>query len=370
MGYTEFRQHPAIQRIADLPIWTTNNVNPNVKSFSKDPLKIPLDAHMLVTTGQIKFLSNKVDYNPYVTLDTLANLPSRYNTRVLRADVQATHYLFIDVEPKVIKDHAEGYNLEIYNAIKTHALADYAEYSSHGGVHLMVYIPDRLLNDPQYQPIFRATAIKYPEKTLEVFANGSHRITLTENVIKTPVFKHDDPEFLKHISALLDYFLAQAQTNMTMHARGNIQKITKDDLSDFELNLLKYVHKRMQIGNILNRADKLATSDASKKEQGDYDPSLAEWSIICSCLIQVNRCYQKLLKTPLRSAIIPDFKDDLTANEFCQIAYTLAKQIMLDDNRERTKWYTDRDGMEYLLYLTVNAYSQYHQNEYDYGELK
>lgn len=362
-----FNQNPIIQRLKALPVWTIDNNDPQRFTRSNDPLKVPLDPKAMLAYGQYYGFSKK---SQHVTYDALARLTDF--EKVVSINVNQTHILAIDVEaPTILTDEYQ----EARTMIEKYCCANYQEESKHGGRHLLLEIPDILMDD--YPDLFEANNFKTP--MFEMFPTGVHHMTLTRKVIPT---KYVDPnssayidkidQFLQYASQLADQYGLNKRIDLhhLNHASAEtpfIKELADRIIQLYPLEYVKY-HDCFEAGTkhaaiVKMRQDPkenpffkepyekfsyLLNDDTLDKGQSRFD-----YSICAHYLYVANQWYCQTIPTltPNGRHGLSQWKDQLPYDEFIALVRLLVKKFMNVYGLNRDKHDSIRSGVDYLTYL-------------------
>lgn len=329
----KFIQNPVIQQLMPLHVWTVNNRDPN-KFHGK--LKAPLDPYALINHNlEIGFHKN----SQHATYDELKNLPY---VKALSSNVLQTHVLAIDLEAKTIENQNDGdFCQEVFEHVQHDCFANYVEQSVHGGEHRLLEIPDELLSDPTYQPLFHTNVIKLPQKTLEVFPSGLHHMTLTKRIVAYQTADVHSRAYLKRTAAFLDWLLPYVHVKKEHSV--NLNKIDSDD--PFVKDFVKYAEQRMNF-------TQLSQKYANRLD----DRSRYDYTLCCSMWGKIDTIYQELAQNSMRTMIFPNFVDQPTITQMANVVYQCMLDYFDETDLYREKLNETRNNTNYLMFIIQRAY--------------
>lgn len=335
----KFLANPVIQTLLPLHVWTVNNRDPQKFKHSGDNLKVPLDPYLLLNENQIVGFASKKRHSQHATYYELQNLEY---VKVLSCDVLKTHVLAVDLEAKTIENqNQDDWCSEVFEHVQHDCYANYVEQSAHGGEHRLLQIPDQLLNDPRYQPLFHANVIKLPQKTLEVFPSGLHHMTLTQRVVDYPVVDINHPDYVKRVASFLDWLLPYVHVKHDHEI--SLNQIENDD--PFVKQFVKYAENQMNFTQLAQKyADRLD------------DRSRYDYSLCCSMWGKVDRIYQELAQNSMRDVIFPNFVDQPTITQMASVVYQCMLDYFDENDLYREKLSEQRNDTNYLMFIIQQAY--------------
>lgn len=366
--FDAFNNNSAINALASFPIWTISVVNPKTGDD-----KMPIDMDCYLNTGRLKPFSYK-NQNALQPLSSFNSLALPVSNRTLRPAALSIHYFVIDVEKDSMeKDRKLLKNLPI----------QYSERSMHGGWHMIVKIPDEILNTPKYQPLLMDTSKKIgeygPHTGIEFFFNR-HFLTLTRACQKLPSFytspSNEEKEIqLKSLANLFDNVL------LPMVVNKNIDNIS---ISAEEPKLSKKISRTLlNETDLLTNVIKLSPEEylhESGKQQGEVDHSQYEFNIVIRI---VSTLYNKWFYYDHWATYItsnfehPGLKYANDLNDFSNksqvdqdsiiiwTAYNIANTLL----EHRDKYDSFRDGLPYLAYLAQKSLEYIRSNSADNAKI-
>ena len=194
--------------LADKPVWTISTVD-KLPIDAKRALSLKFDHKKCIP----QFANQKKDYaknywgnlasDPKTSLVTLTDLVNEPNAPhanyALHADINTQHVVLIDVEKEYDKSYTQYLkNLPII----------YGEKSKHGGMHFLVPISDKIINNPKYKDLLEDSNKKIAQLNdqkhtgIELFFHN-HYLTFTENQL--PIQNHNTEQgLLNLLDKLLD----------------------------------------------------------------------------------------------------------------------------------------------------------------------
>lgn len=321
--------------------------NETIKKLAKDNRwtissneKVPLDAKVLLRSGEIKWASILKKPYPLVTLNELnqdENLLGCNRTYRLNAKKNLT--FMIDIEPSATDDVIlSGINFP----------ANYTEISMSGrGVHLLVEVPKDLVNDENRYLFEERSVIKDQSKTFEYLFN-EHYITFTKRIAT------DKP--------IADFVNNQADRekliNLLAHIveSDKIAKANRVNIDGIDINIAEnetpeqttareYLMSIPPTVKLIEQLSMLSPTDYNN-DMSDY-----EWDVHVACC---KRAITTMENVKLASpSPFLDKVGCMTEENFCSWAYELSKEIL----PWREKHEGIRRGDPWLVYQTKRAWA-------------
>lgn len=327
-----FKQSPIISKIADEPNWTVSNDK-----------KVPINAKALLHSGMV--YNAKFDgESPLVSLNDLDSDPNLdVVNRTYRMKSRENRIIVIDVEP------------EAADSVKQSALmfpAHLTELSTNGGVHLVIEVPESLINDNNRYMFDGLSVFKEPVPENESRKSGyevlfnDHFLTFTKRVVtdKESADFENDNTARNLLKGFIDTIVAQDKERKK---EREIAKQYRIDMIEERLDedKLKVIKKFMDLSAFNN-----AKENNIGKTVDDFneDHSIYEISIANSYAYHTIDVYEMASKT--RS--YKELTDKLTEQDLVYIIY-----MFLDETiTYRPKHDEDRDDLPWLLFTAKKAY--------------
>lgn len=331
-----FRANPLIAFLADDPWWTMS-----------DNEKRPIHAKNFLETGYVHNVKFDGEH-PLVTLHALDADPNLDAVnRAYRLRARENRVMMIDVEPSAP------------DAMKEEVLAfpaHYTELSKNGGVHLLIRVPDDLINDENRYLFDDLAVFKEPvpkdyqgkqsrQAHYEVILND-HFITFTKKMdVAKPVadFVHDDEQREKLKGFLANIVALDAdRKHERERAKAYRVQLLEDSLDETKQADVKAFLKL--------RVFDTAREQAGEKSPDDYggDNSRYEMGVANSLANQVIRNHRLALDT----VSFRDLAGRLGEQELIYATYLLLEEIA----PYRDKHDEERDNLPWLLYTAKRAY--------------
>lgn len=344
-------------KIANKPKWTisTNDKRPlNSKlalKFNFDPKKCNVKESYNSNPPQSwgRLAKNNDDL---VTLPELINCPNAPKQNyALKADINNDNLLLVDIE----NEYDKGINHLLKKLTPI-----YAEYSKHGGIHMIIYIPNNILTDQKYSRLFKRTTIKFAETNnehsgIELFFNN-HYLTFTQKIISVA------NNTLNHNAT--KQFLDLAMTNLQSTEYKQHNLIDSSNIPTDAMIIVKHALTFQQERYIMKKIhNEYNSSDDNKKN------TLSEIEYRC-----ISKIANSVIITAKNNYKYKPFKPNELLNEksphdpkiLVWVVYLLAKKYL----QYRDKWDDNRGDLSYLQYTVqraVNASLQYNNVDW-YGD--
>ena len=327
-----FRSNHLIQHIANERKWTMSSDN-----------KMPIDAAIFLQTKEIEPASLKDGNQPLVTLPDLDRDPNLDAVnRAYRLHARDNRVIMVDVEP-----HAT-------DALKNGSLnmpAHYTELSKNGGVHLLILVPEDLINDDNRYMFDELSVLKQAvdpdnpkEPAYEVLFND-HYITFTKRMLvdKPCINYNQDLNAKAQLKAFLD--------NLVRMDRDRREKriAAKKELTDILDDMFDHAIDQRIKKFISAKPFDVARDKVSEKTPEDYgnDMSSYESGVASALAGHVINIQEKMLKTLSYKELAESLKEE----HLIRAVYFLLK----DTIPHRDKHDEFRDDIPWLMYVARNS---------------
>ncbi|MCR6108582.1 hypothetical protein HXA34_20040 [Salipaludibacillus agaradhaerens] len=332
-----FIQNPLIKRLSKDPYWTVSDDN-----------KRPVNARLLLDTGNTYNIKFDGEW-PLVTLDELdADKNLQAVNRAYRLRARENRVIAVDVEP----DAPESMKQEVLKFP-----AHFTELSKNGGVHLLILVPEDLINSENRYMFDELSVFKEPvpkpkdasEKPrgahFEVLFND-HFITFTKRMLTQ--------------KPCVDYSQESEAKDMLARFLDNIVQMDKQRKKERELakqyrigmmkNIIDEEKEKMIKDFISIKPFEKAKEQAKNKSINDFggDASRYEMSVANGIAFHTIRAH-KLAKDTVS---FRDIAEPLDEQDLAYAVYLLLKDVV----PHREKHDEDRDGLPWLLFTSKRAY--------------
>lgn len=326
-----FIQYPIIQHIANDNRWTISDNN-----------KRPINAKELLTSGDVY---GAREDSELVTLHELDNNPNlQAVNRTYRLQARNNNIIMIDVEP------------DASNEMKNQAFyfpAHYTELSTNGGVHLLIAVPQDLINDENRYLFKELSVFKEPvpkeEKRpsyFEVLFND-HYITFTKRAIidKASVDYDTNPQAKQQLASFLNNIVKLDKERKEKRALAKNYQIDM-----YEQSMDK--EKKKQIQRFINIRHLDPTKQRAIERDIDmYNGDLSRYEMAVATSIAGG-----ILRTSNLAKTTVTYRDMLstfTEQDYVYASYLIMKDIV----PYRDKHDENRDGLPWLMYIAREAYT-------------
>lgn len=319
-----FMNYPIIQSIANDTEWTCS-----------DNEKRPIDAHALLANGAIKMAYLFGDTYPLTTLHKL-NESSDLDmvNRTYRFQSHKNRIIMIDVEPSASED---------IRAAAAAFPAHYSEISMNGGVHLLIQVPEALINDDN-KYIFETTVLKDDSGSFEYIFNN-HYATFTKKIIMDKAIA--DFENNPSDRAMLEQLLASI-VNMDRHNK-QIREEARRMKNEFNTDNI-HTREAQQIVKLVATKKFIEKQRTKTYQEYNNDVSRYEMNVLSASVGYVERFLTVVIN---ETVTLQDYFKNMNDSDTIYTAYLIAQQIL----PERDKHHEFRSGMPYLLYSAQRALS-------------
>lgn len=337
-----FNNNPLIKRISQIPQWTIsdNNKHPlNIQSAIDTDFRYP------------KFFSYDRQGNLAPLADFDNKVPASLTNRAIRLNTEKLHIFALDIEPE--------YNHDQWNQWLRWLPYDYAEFSTHNGIHMLVNIPDDVYNISEFKNyVNHRTDVQFLEEEKShqgiEFVFNRHFMTLTRRVIIDPQdmpFEsyppRNDADRSKRIAQFILKVIKPADDKAHSDLNINRDILAKiDDTTKQQAAILKtYITK-----DEIDHAKQTAVAKA-KNPEGGLDLSRLEWRFFSSIYgyyrqITKNAAYLTSLEQQLRISNVKELTKVINSDTVTAVTMAMIGQETL---RPRPKWNTKRQGIPWLL---------------------
>ena len=320
----ELMKYPIIQKIATEKQWTIS-----------DKKKRPVDAVHLLATYEVRNARVLDDPYPLVSLHDINKDPNfDWTNRAYRLHAQNNRVIAVDVEPSAspeVKQFAKDFP------------SHFTEISKNGGVHLIIEVPEDLIND-ENRYLFETTVIKTPDGTMELILND-HYITFTKKIVgDKPIadFINNQSDREKLASFLKNMVIIDADAKERRELAKEIAVEFNND--NIHHDLIESLLSSPFFVNIINRQKEKSA------ESFNHDLSRYETSISTACAGQV---YRFAVKTLPSTIALKQKYDIMTENDWIYMVYKMVQFIV----PEREKHYEYRENLPWLLYVTKGSWT-------------
>lgn len=337
-----FKQNPLIQHLADEPNWTMSDIK-----------KRPVNARVYLDTGMV-YNARFDGENPLVTLHELdADDNLQAVNRAYRLKARENRVIAVDVEP------------EAPDFMKQEALyfpAHYTELSTNGGIHLLIKVPEDLINDENRYMFDELSVVKesVPKDPItnkqkrqayyEVIFND-HFITFTKRMVtQKPCVNYDqNPQAKQQLAVFLHSLVEMDRKRKEERLLAKKQRVKlEENAMDDE--------KRQLIEQFINmKPFDRAREQANEKSVSDFgnDHSRYEMSVANGLAFQVIRIH-KLAKDTIS---FQQMADALTEQDLVYAIYLLLKEaVPYRDKHNEDRRDEHGNVLPWLLYTAKRAY--------------
>lgn len=330
-------------KIANKPKWTisTNDKKPlNAKlalQCNFDPNKCNVKESYNSSNNQYwgRLAKSNDDLVTLTDLINCKNAPQQ--NYALKADINKDNLLLIDIENEYDKNYIASYLKDLTPI--------YAEFSKHGGVHLILYIPDNILTDSKYIRLFKRTTIKIAETDddhsgVEMFFNN-HYLTFTQKIIST------NNKHLNHNATkkLLDVALDNIKT--TEYEQHNL--IDTSNIPTDAMIIMKHALTFQQERKILKKVHDEYTKATDNKKQTLSEIEYRCISTIANSVVVTAKNNYKW--KPFKPNELIDSNSQQNPKILVWVVYLLTKKYL----KYRDKWDENRGSISYLQYTVQRA---------------
>lgn len=307
--YQQFKQHPFIQSITNIPRWTISNEK-----------KIPLDMRILITENRIHG-ANFYDEQSLTTLTEIDDFFAKANQLVTNhaffLDVMIDQFVVLDIEPDCPEDIKE-------KLLNTPYI--YGEVSLSGkGYHLVFPTPKCFMDYPNAHA---KPALK-ENKYYEILLN--HFCTFTGRMIQPPANPTVDfNDIYKSLAENAKMIAKQREVDIT-----TLTEKPDTKMADKVLELLKFAGCQW---------NKRPSNFKKDKCPSENDPSRYEWAYIAYL--------KKKLSSILCVSMISEEGHEYTEQEQAYFLYTVIQELI--PHREKHDTYrltSDGTKLPWLGYL-------------------
>lgn len=335
-----FIQNPLIAKMANDKKWTLS-----------DNKKIPIDARSYKNSNTIlpAKVTNDSSYNPLVTLTELDNDPNlQAVNRAYRLQARVNRIIVIDIEPEApieMKLNSLGFP------------AHFTEQSRNGGIHLLIQVPESLINDSNRYMFDNLSVFKEPvpkpvnpnEKQrpahYEVLFND-HFITFTKKMdtIKPCADFENNPIQRKQLE---DFLAMIVELDTERKKQRELMKENRIKMISTSLNETTLENIQQFIGIEAMQVEieslKQKTAEHFGNDNSKYEISIA------------NKAARHTIRTLNQAKQTISFRT--LANTFdSKSTIFIIYEILKDVLPYRNKHDEEREHMPWLLYIAKDAY--------------
>lgn len=331
-----FAQNALIAYLNDDPYWTVSDDN-----------KRPVNARLLLDTGNVYNARFDGEW-PLVKLRELDNDPNlQAVNRAYRLRARENRVIAIDVEPKAPANM-------IQDALSFPA--HYTELSKNGGVHLLILVPEDLINDENRYMFDDLSVFKEPvpkpengekprDAHFEVLFND-HFVTFTKRMLtqKPCVDYNQDPQAKAALAAFLDSIVQMDKQ----------RKQERELAKQYRIGMMKNIideEKEETIKEFISiKPFETAREQAGSKTVSDFggDASRYEMSVANGLAFHTIRLHKLAVDT----ISFRDMAKSLTEQDLAYAIYLLLQEAV----PHREKHDETRDGLPWLLFTAKRAY--------------
>lgn len=337
-----FQANQLIQRISKIPQWT-------ISDNDKRPLNIQSAIDTNFRYPKFFAYDRKSNLAPLTDFDN--KVPASLPNRAIRLNTKKLHIFALDIEPE--------YNHDQWNQWLRWLPYDYAEFSTHNGIHMFINIPDDVYNIPAFKDyVDHRTDVQFLEEGKShqgiEFVFNRHFMTLTRRVITDP---NDMP---------FDSYPPRNDADRSKRIAQFILKVIKpaDDKAHSDLNINRDILAKINdttkqqaailktyiTDDEIKHAKQTAVAKA-QKTTGGLDLSRLEWRFFSSIYgyyrqITKNTAYLTSLEQQLRIPNIKELTKVINSDTVTAVTMVMIGQETL---RPRPKWNTKRQGIPWLL---------------------
>ena len=330
-----FIQNPLIDKIADDENWTVS-----------DDKKKPVNAKVLLATEQV--VNAKFDGEwPLVSLRLLdSNIKLDAVNRAYWLQARKNRVIAIDIEP-VASDLMKNYMI--------HFPAHYTEMSRNGGVHVILEVPESMINDENRYLFDDLSVLKedVPKNEegkelrpahFEVLFND-HYVTFTKFMVHKPYCDYEnDSKARSALAEFLDTIVKMDKKRKEIRERIRQYKISmiNNQITTEKKEAIEKFTGLLPFDN--------AKEQAEMKDPADFggDLSRYEMSIASGLAYHTLRCHEGAKDT----ISYRELAESLTENDLVYAIYTMLEEVV----PYRDKHDEERDGLPWLLFTAKNAY--------------
>ncbi|PAE87769.1 hypothetical protein [Shouchella clausii] len=332
-----FIQNPLIRHLADDPYWTVSDDN-----------KRPVNARLLLDTGKVYNVKFDREWPLVTLLDLDADPNLQAVNRAYRLRARENRVIAIDIEPNA-PEHMKQEALEFP--------AHFTELSKNGGIHLLIRVPDDLINqENQYMfdelSVFKEPVPKPEDPTekprgayFEVLFND-HFVTFTKRMLidKPCVDYNQNPEAKNKLAHFLEGIVQMDKQ----------RKKDRELAKQYRIGIMKSIineEKEKAIESFISiKPFEEAKEQAESRNVSDFggDSSRYEMSVANGLAFHTIRLH-KLAKDTLS---FKQVAEALTEQDLAYAIYMLLKEIV----PYREKHDETRDGLPWLLFTAKRAY--------------
>lgn len=325
--YPEFYGNPTVRRLADHRRWSVS-----------DSDKRPINTPTLVYENKLYGARQMELETDCVTLGELTRwLPEAKNCAYF-FNAQKANCLIIDIEKTCPPEEAR----RLLKLATTEGL--YSETSMSGkGYHIVVPIP---YNFYERTDMIQKVALQEKHKSYEILLN--HWVTFTRNPI--------DPEILRDaasdtgnditVAALFDELCDQVSTRDSANNFGNISELSASPEG--------YTEAQKAFDTSVEDNARQIIDNTKRKTLEDFHDDTSRWEFSTLSLLvraTAQQISEEFTRRRLYGEKNPYDTEDVAPEHVIRIAFSLALKYI----PHREKHNTQRNGVPYLLYQTMDA---------------
>lgn len=320
---SEFAKIPIISKIKNEAEWTVSSDK-----------KIPVDMKFFLDNrGSIRPANVLSDIYPLVPLDDTMIPELDGINRTYHLHAAQNHIFMVDIEPKASD--------ELLNSgIKFPA--NYTEISKNGGVHLLIEVPNDLINK-ENEYLFNGTVFKTPSGEFEYIFNN-HFITFTKRIVydKPLADFENNPNEKMQLKQLLNSIVEMDKDRKAAREAAQLEKATYNP-NDIHESLIKRLLKTSVLKQTIVNQKRKDPNDV------DNDMSVFEHKIAIACAGRVDYVLSYFKTMPQSRIIYADFSES--------DAIRTIELMLIEILDHREKHDEVRYGMPWLVYQASDSLS-------------
>lgn len=324
-----FNESPIIQLMKDIPRWT-------VSTKDKVPVDVPALKEKRIELWKPEFPGDNSGLTTLTELNEIKDIENVNRTFRFDGNRDELHPIIcIDIEPT-----ADEHMVQQFMALPTH----YREYSTSGGFHLLLQVPNHCITEEQ-RYLFDLTVLQSEDKTFEIIFNR-HFCTFTKKVIATqpPNMKEPHSSDCTAIRNFLAFLVDMDAENLVKRELKKQAKIEHQDLSDSTLNDSQ---SNLLLALIPNKAIKrvqgLSASNFKGNDESQYEYNVA-FQLAGALMYGIER--KENMENYLGKK-----SEEITVMDMAKVIADYMEQIV----PHRAKHDEYREGQNWLMYLSVEA---------------
>lgn len=341
-----FSNNLLIQELSNDKSWTVSDIE-----------KRPIDAKYLLSNGIVRNAVLNSEINPLVTLHELNNNSNLTNVnRTYRLSALENRTFMIDIEPKTDDETLKQW---------AKFPAQYTEVSTNGGLHLLIQVPESLINEDNEYIFNTLTVIKEGDHNEVEYLFNRHYITFTKRIPlekQSSMFAEGSQEY-KQLEQLLQHLVDLDSKNKEIRQKANT---LATDLTELNINLdivKPQLPENATSDSLLYNItlanasfiEHLPKQEDCLNDKGTEDMSLYEYRIASKITRQLIKGIGQIISYGPKTAKLYNKTNhilEFTENDIIYLTYCYIKEIL--PYRDKHDQY--REAMPWLLYVAKNAY--------------